>query len=303
MFKKTIISLLSLLFLTFTTIAQEGISVSGVESNLINEKFVLSLLVVVLLLAISIILLLSYWIINLTNRLHQDLLKEKGITVKPEEDLLSKLFKTAEQQLTDAVPVEREDEIVFEHEYDGIRELDNNLPPWWKYMFYISIVFAVVYLFHYHVIGSGALPMEEYQIEMAEAALQKEAYLKKAANLVDESTVEAFTDEANLAKGKSIFITYCLACHGSQGEGGVGPNMTDEYWIHGGGIKNIFKVIKYGVPAKGMIAWQTQLKPQQIQQVSSYILTLQGTNPPNQKEPEGERYIPDDLTDIEDIES
>ena len=76
-------------------------------------------------------------------------------------------------------------------------------------------------------------------------------------------------------------------CHGQKGEGLVGPNFADEYWIHGGGIKNVFKVIKYGVPDKGMIAWQAQLKPADMQKVGSYILTLQGTNPPNPKAPQG----------------
>lgn len=192
--------------------------------------------------------------------------------------------------LNDAVPVEREGEIMMDHEYDGIRELDNNLPPWWIWGFYFTIVFAGVYLTYYHITGKGDLQIAEYKKEMEEGRLQKEAFLAKAGAKIDENTVEAFTEAAQIDKGKETFKTYCAACHGQSGEGGVGPNFADEYWIHGGGIKNIFKTVKYGVPAKGMIAWEAQLTPVQIQEVSSYILTLKGTNPANPKEPQGDLW-------------
>jgi cytochrome c oxidase cbb3-type subunit 3 len=126
----------------------------------------------------------------------------------------------------------------------------------------------------------------------AQAEEEVAEYLATRADLVDEKSVVTLTDEAALDKGKTIFISYCAACHGTQGEGGVGPNMTDNYWIHGGDIKDLFRVVKYGVPEKGMISWKSQLSPVQMQQVSSYILTLVGTNPPNQKEPQGELYEP-----------
>lgn len=192
--------------------------------------------------------------------------------------------------LNDAVPVEREAEIMMDHEYDGIRELDNNLPPWWIWGFYFSIAFAGVYLAYYHITGKGDLQIAEYNKEMEEGRLQKEAFLAKAGAKVDENTVVAFTEAAQLEKGKETFKTFCAACHGQTGEGGVGPNFADDYWIHGGGIKNIFKTVKYGVPAKGMIAWEAQLTPVQIQEVSSYILTMKGTNPANPKEPQGELW-------------
>ena len=192
--------------------------------------------------------------------------------------------------LNDAVPVEREGEVMMNHEYDGIRELDNNLPPWWVYGFYFTIVFAIAYLGYYHVTGQGDLPLEQYAKEMAEGQKQKEEYLSKSAAIVDENSVIAFADAANVGKGKETFKTFCAACHGQEGEGGVGPNFTDEYWLHGGGIKNIFKTIKYGVPAKGMISWETQLTPLQIQEVASYILTLKGAKPANPKEPQGDLW-------------
>jgi len=190
--------------------------------------------------------------------------------------------------LNAAVPIEREGDIMTDHEYDGIRELDNNLPPWWIYGFYVTIVIAVVYFSYYHILGKGDLQVAQYEKEMAEGQRQKEAYIAKAGAKVDETTVVAFTDAENLEKGKTTFKTYCVPCHGPDGQGVVGPNLTDEYWINGGGIKNIFKTIKYGVPAKGMISWEAQLSPAKIQEVGSYILTLKGTNPPNPKDPQGD---------------
>ncbi len=192
--------------------------------------------------------------------------------------------------LNDAIPVEREGEIIMDHEYDGIRELDNNLPPWWVWGFYFTIAFAGVYLTYYHITGKGDLQIAEYEKSMEEGRLQKEAFLAKSGAKVDENSVVAFTEAAQLDKGKETFKTFCTACHGQAGEGGVGPNFADEYWINGGGIHNIFKTIKYGVPAKGMIAWEAQLTPVQIQEVGSYILTLKGTNPANPKEAQGDLW-------------
>ena len=194
-----------------------------------------------------------------------------------------------EGSLSEAVPIEQEADILLDHEYDGIRELDNKLPPWWLYMFYASIVFSVFYMAYYQFMP-GNTQLDEYEAELVQAAAEKEAYLAKAGANVDENTATILSGAA-IANGKKTFESLCIACHGTSGgssPNGVGPNLTDEYWIHGGGIKNIFKVIKYGVPTKGMIAWESQLTPVQIQEVSSYIITLQGTNPPNAKEAQGE---------------
>ena len=187
----------------------------------------------------------------------------------------------------DAVPIEREGEITFHHAYDGIRELDNRLPPWWVNMFILTIVWAVGYMYYYHWGGNGPSSAEEYKTEVEIAKKEIAVALAGKANAVDESNVTALTDAAALGEGELIYKNVCAACHGQKGEGTVGPNFTDEYWIHGGGIKNIFKTIKYGVPEKGMISWQAQLKPADMQKVGSYILTLQGTNPPNPKAPQG----------------
>lgn len=193
-------------------------------------------------------------------------------------------------QWTKAVPVEKETDILFDHDFDGIRELDNRLPPWWVALFYATIAFAGIYMIYYHFAGIGPSSREKYEQEMKDAEKAVAAYLSTQANLVDETNVTALTEDADLAVGKTIWSEKCVACHGALGEGGIGPNMTDAYWLHGGRIQDIFKVVKYGVLEKGMQAWKEQLTASEMQKVSSYILSLQGTNPPNGKEPQGDLY-------------
>jgi cytochrome c oxidase cbb3-type subunit 3 len=172
-------------------------------------------------------------------------------------------------------------------DHDGIRELDNRLPPWWINMFILTIIYGLGYMIYYHWGGGGLSQTQEYEQEVAVAKKEIALALAGKANAVDESNVVALTESGQLGEGELIYKGNCVACHGQKGEGGVGPNFTDEYWIHGGGIKNMFKTIKYGVPEKGMISWQAQLKPSDMQKVASYILTMQGTNPPNPKAPQG----------------
>ncbi len=199
----------------------------------------------------------------------------------------SKDFVVAGIKLTDRVPVEREEEVMFDHEYDGIRELDNNLPPWWVYGFYLTILFSFVYIGYYHVFG-GPSSAEAYEQEMEEARIEVEAYVSKLANRVDETNVTQLMDAGDLSAGKEVYELNCKACHGALGEGGTGPTFADKHWIHGGGITNIFTTVKYGVPAKGMISWEPILSPQEMQQVASYIMTFEGTNPPGMKDPQGD---------------
>jgi cytochrome c oxidase cbb3-type subunit III len=177
-----------------------------------------------------------------------------------------------------------------DHEYDGIQELDNPAPAWFQFLFYFTIAFAIVYMINYHLTGKQNTSNDEYLQEMTIAQMQKDELIKTGA-LINESNVVALTDKADLDKGKEIFAANCVNCHAADGGGGVGPNLTDQNWIHGGGIKNIFTTIKYGVPAKGMITWQSQLNPKQIQQTASYVLTLQGTKPANPKAPEGSIWV------------
>jgi cytochrome c oxidase cbb3-type subunit 3 len=185
-------------------------------------------------------------------------------------------------------PIEKEGEIILDHNYDGIKELDNDLPPWWLYGFYASIIFAAVYLLKYHVFN-GDNQIDEFETELVEAKIAIEAYKKTAKNLVDINTVTLLTDAADLSGGKTIFETNCVACHMADGGGGIGPNLTDNHWILGGDIKSVFKTVSDGGRSgKGMIAWKQQLKPLEIAQVASYVLTFQGKTPVNPKAPEGD---------------
>lgn len=179
------------------------------------------------------------------------------------------------------------DKLLAGHDYDGIQELDNKLPRWWLWLFYITIIFSVIYVLRYHVTGWGVLQEEEYAIEMKDAE-QKYSQMK-ATSSIDASTVTLLTDDAGLAAGKGIYDQHCAVCHLAEGQGLVGPNMTDEYWIHGCSIQDVYNLIVVGVPEKGMVSWEKTLSPLQIQQVSSFILSLQGTTPPNPKEPQGEK--------------
>ncbi len=191
-------------------------------------------------------------------------------------------------------PIEEEKELELDHEYDGIRELDNRLPPWWLYGFYFTILFAGVYLWYYHVSHRGPSSAQEFEMAMKKGEEQKAEYLKKAGNLIDENTVKLLTDAKDLDAGKTIFTTVCKACHGEHGEGTViAPNLTDDYWLHGGKVNDVFKTIKYGVAGKGMQSWQESYSPLQIAQLASYIKSIHGTKPANAKAPEGELYKED----------
>ncbi len=175
--------------------------------------------------------------------------------------------------LTDAVAIEEEHTILMQHEYDGIRELDNNLPPWWLWGFYATIVFAVIYLFNYHVFKTSDLQYKEYDKEMAQAKEDVDAYLSKMAMNVDETNASLLTDKDALSSGKALFEANCVVCHNPNGEGNIGPNLTDEAWIYTPDVKDIFKTIKMGTP-NGMPEHASKLNPIQIQQVASFVLSL-----------------------------
>lgn len=184
-----------------------------------------------------------------------------------------------------------EEELRLDEDFDGISELDNPTPPWFNFIFYTTIIVAIIYLFNYHYFKYSKLQDDEYKEQVAIANTAKEAYLKSAGNLIDENTVKLMNDEKSLTAGGILFKEKCAVCHGDKGEGKVGPNFADEYWIHGGSVNDIFKTIKYGVPAKGMISWQNSLNGQQMQDLASYIKSLKGTNPANAKEAQGTLFV------------
>lgn len=251
----------------------------------------------VLLLIIAVLVIVTGFISVRVLRMYQNLVlaaiaKEEGrdiINLVKEETAKESLFDKIRFQLfgTGAVELEKEEDIMIMHPHDGIYELDNRLPPWWVSMFYATIIFGVGYFAYYHYFTTGKDQISQYKEEVRKGDIIKAQEAERQANLVNENTVTAVTEQARLEVGKEIFIGKCAACHGQKGEGGVGPNLTDEYWLHGGSIKKIFTTIKNGVPEKGMIAWKDQVKASDIQSLSSYILTLKGTNPPNAKAPQG----------------
>jgi cytochrome c oxidase cbb3-type subunit 3 len=189
--------------------------------------------------------------------------------------------------MTRAVPLEKEADVLLDHDYDGIKELDNALPPWWKYGFYITIFIGFIYLYHFHVSGNGKNPEQEYAVEMLEGAKQEEEYKAKTKDLVDENNI-TLSDAAGIAAGKELFTQSCIACHAADGGGGIGPNLTDNYWIHGGNMNDIYKTIKIGYPEKGMQSWQSLFSPVQMKNIASFVHSLKGTKAANPKDPQGE---------------
>lgn len=202
----------------------------------------------------------------------------------------SKSGKSLFVALNETVPIEEEDSLDLMHNYDGIRELDNKVPAWWLAAFYGSIIFGFIYMYRMYVAETLPKQDQELMAENEAAEVLKIAYLKKNAVDVDENTVKMLSG-ADLGEGAALFTANCSACHGDKGQGNsVGPNLTDAYWIHKGGLKNIFYSIKYGWAEKGMKSWKDDFNGLQIAQLASYVHSLQGTNPPAAKEPQGQLY-------------
>ncbi|MFB9843605.1 cbb3-type cytochrome c oxidase N-terminal domain-containing protein [Mucilaginibacter ginsenosidivorans] len=222
---------------------------------------------------------------------------EAAVDAKADKAALKEARKAARadrlNRLLSLKPMSEEKSLLIEHDYDGIQELDNPTPAWFMYLFYVTIAFAIGYLLIYHVFDAAPLQYDEYKNEMAVAAKEKAAYLAKVGNMVDENTVKLTTDVAVLSSGQDIFKSRCIACHGDHGQGNVGPNLTDDYWLHGNKINEIFKTIKYGVASKGMPTWETQLSPKQISDVANYVKSIHGSNPANPKEPQGDKIVDD----------
>jgi cytochrome c oxidase cbb3-type subunit III len=247
--------------------------------------------VIVLIIEISAIFFLTFSI----RRMYQELLPAKKAVVK--ESKLGAWWTAMDKKFfTKAVSVEKEADILLDHDYDGIQELDNSLPPWWKYGFYITIVVAFIYMFLFHVSGDGKNPTEEYAAEMEKARIEKEIYEANNKDKVDENNIP-MADAAGLAEGKDLFTSKCWACHGKAGEGSAGPNLTDDYWIHKGSLNDIYHSIKVGYQDKGMQSWAKEFTPKQISNIASFIKTLHGTNPPNAKAPQGDIFSEENKTD------
>lgn len=192
------------------------------------------------------------------------------------------------KSMTKANELGKEEDIMTDHNYDGIQELDNVLPPWWKYGFYITIVIAIYYTFQVFYNPEDYNQKLEYEAAVEQGKKEIEAY-KLANPELFNVDITLLTDAKSLEAGKKVFNTFCVACHMADGGGGIGPNLTDDKWILGGGIEKIFHTISEGGrPGKGMVAWKASIKLEERQQVSSYVISLQGTTPANPKAPEGD---------------
>jgi cytochrome c oxidase cbb3-type subunit 3 len=277
---KKILFVSSMLLVTLV-FGQESLEVvpsaTNDQNTFLGMPFAIGVGVMILLLFLGIItVLLIGTMIDFGRFSYQDL-KKNGI--KPTGIVrLFGMFDGDYSYLTS----EYQDQVI--HEYDGIQEYDNDMPPWWKAGFYITVVFAIAYLMIYHVFGWMPLQTKEYEEEVAEA--------KTKFASVDQVYEKAISDKAKLKSAADIFQKNCKTCHGASAEGLVGPNLTDEYWLHGGTVNDVYKTIKYGKTEKNMPAWKSNFSNDQVYEIASYILSLQGSKPANAKEPQGEKVVP-----------
>lgn len=292
----TFYTLIGLLFSTPALAQEESMSgaLQAMDSNQVAILIIIGVILGVIILLLILMLYLMSFISAIFRKESPELAEEPSWW-----ESFKERFVTGDTQEEQA-----KDKLMLDHSYDGIQELDNFMPPWLQYVFTGTIIIGVVYFSYYTVLGFGKTGVEEYQEEVRIAAIEAEARGASALASIDETNVEADNSDAGLSNGETIFGANCAACHAADGGGGVGPNLTDRYWLHGGDIKDLFTVIKYGVIEKGMVPWEDQLSPQEIQQVASFILTLQGTSPAAPKDPQGELYegtgetVPADSTAI-----
>lgn len=250
------------------------------EAVFSDSKLLRYLLLFIILLELIAILVFVKWIKFFTGIEEMQLAKGK-------KSVFSMSFDKWWQKFNKLKPIEEEASLDVGHSYDGIRELDNATPPWFTIAFLATILFGIGYLWRYHVANAAPNQYEEYEISVAEAKLKQEAYLKTQGGQVDETTAKMLGADG-IAAGKTLYMANCVACHGDKGQGGVGPNMTDQYYLHGGSIGDIFKVIKLGVVEKGMQSWKDVFSPTQIEELASYIKSLEGTKVEGGKEPQGQ---------------
>lgn len=282
----SVVLLLGLSLLSQVSFAQDAAATKVLPNYGGLSETTFYLFVTVVVIEVLAILFLAFSI----KRVHTELLpqREPGVVQK---SALNIWWSNLDKKLfTRAVPVEKEADVLLDHNYDGIQELDNALPPWWKYGFYITIAVAVVYLLNFHVMGSGKNPDQEYVAEMEKAKIEKEIYESQNKDKIDEKNVP-MADVAGIKAGQDLFEANCVACHLKGGAGSVGPNLTDDYWLHKGSLNDIYNTIKNGYPDKGMQSWSVKFNPKEISQLASYVKSLRGTNPPNGKAPQGDLYV------------
>jgi len=292
---KRSVLLISGLLYAISSFAQEN---PMAERSFMDDPFnhpMLPYYLVFSLLFISIVLVavVTIYVLRIVNLLNEQVQKEKaqklGVAYVPSPGWWARFV----QRMNASVPLDQERNIELDHNYDGIKELDNHLPPWWKWLFYGTIGWAAIYIIVFHFSASLPLSQEEYLNEIALA--EEQARQRKAAQpeeSIDESKLEFMNDPAIIEKGKNVFANNpCGSCHRNDAGGNtIGPNLTDEYWIHGGDVKSVFNTIKNGAVDKGMPAWGKAMGSQDLRNLTFYIMSLQGTNPPGAKAPQGDLF-------------
>lgn len=292
---KKLVLLMSGLPIAISSFAQDAAAQKSFAADPINHPMfpayvVLSLLIISIFLAVFVCIYALKIVTLLNVQIRQEKAHRLGIDYVPTPGWWARFT----QKINASVPVEQEKDIELDHSFDGIKELDNHLPPWWKWLFYGTIGWGAVYLVLFHFSNSLPSSQEEYHNEILLA--EQQANIRKAnqpaGEEIDESKLEFTNDLAIIEKGKNVFASNpCSSCHRVDGGGNtIGPNLTDEYWLHGGDVKSVFHTIQNGVIEKGMPAWGKALSPQDIRDVSFYILSLQGSNPANAKSPQGELF-------------
>ncbi len=294
--KKLISTLLILLLPLVTLLAQsdaEPMTLSVWDDSYILFYAAVGFMFIVILLVLTVAVYMLKVINIMARNAQMEKAAQEGRAFKPEPSLWERIWQGA----NNFVPVEKEATILLDHNYDGIRELDNHLPPWWTYLFIGTIIWSVIYFFAYHVTDSLPLSIGEYDIEVAVANDQIRKRKASAPGIqIDENNVLATTDASDLKDGMSTFTSICASCHRVDGGGDIGPNLTDDYWKHGGSMTDVYKVTKNGVTGTNMVAWGGTMSAEKMRNVSSYLLTLIGTNPVNGKKPEGTLFKAEPLT-------
>jgi len=194
-------------------------------------------------------------------------------------------MSTNQPQNIDTTPSE---DHLMDHSYDGIQEYDNPLPGWWLAIFWASIIFAPLYILYFHF-GPGLLSIDRYDRAMMIATERQMAAILAMGEISENTLVDLMDDPSMMNGGKKIFTAKCATCHGMFGEGGIGPNLTDEFWLHGAQLMDVYRTVREGVPAKGMLAWERQLRPAELLAVSAHVGGLLGSAPPNAKAPQGDQ--------------
>lgn len=292
---KTLLSLMIMVVASLSSFAEDA---AAAQKTFLDDPFgdpmlplyLVMAFVFVVMILVGLVGIYTIRILNvLTTQEEKEKAKRQGIVYVPKPTWFQKLS----QQLNASVSVEQEKNIELDHSYDGIKELDNHLPPWWKWLFYGTIAWSVVYVIVFHF--SDTLPLQGQEYEQEIAVAEEAARKLKASQPqeeIDISTLKFIPDQVIIERGKTVFLdNNCGSCHRNDAGGNtIGPNLTDEYWLHGGDVKEVFSTVKNGVVDKGMPAWGKALSPQNVRDVTFFIMSLQGTKPANAKGPQGEIF-------------